>query len=149
VEWQDPISVNPPMDGTETWELWDLSKAAHPIHLHLGKFMVHGHQKFNPKTGDKEGQIIPVGPTGRLGWKDTILALPGYVTYVKKNFDVPGLYVWHCHMLEHEDMDMMLPFCIGDIETAPGCKLANDGTVPRGVVTPIVNHPNGGHDGFP
>jgi len=41
------------------------------------------------------------------GWKDTVIANPGEVTRVVATFDLPGLYVWHCHILEHEDHEMM------------------------------------------
>jgi spore coat protein A len=44
------------------------------------------------------------------GWKDTYVMLPGEVTRVIAKFDLPGKYVWHCHILSHEDHDMMRPF---------------------------------------
>ena len=55
------------------------------------------------------------------GWKDTVIAYPGEVTRVKATFDTEGLYVWHCHIVEHEDNEMMVPFCVGDAASAPGC----------------------------
>ncbi|HSJ59097.1 MAG TPA: multicopper oxidase domain-containing protein, partial [Anaerolineae bacterium] len=42
--------------------------------------------------------------------KDTVIAYPGQVTRVKALFDLPGLFVWHCHILEHEDNEMMRPY---------------------------------------
>ena len=48
------------------------------------------------------------------GWKDTVIAYPDEVTRVKALFDIPGLYVWHCHILSHEDNEMMVPYCVGD-----------------------------------
>jgi FtsP/CotA-like multicopper oxidase with cupredoxin domain len=47
------------------------------------------------------------------GWKDTVMASPEYITRIIATFDLPGLYVWHCHIVEHEDMDMMRPFFVG------------------------------------
>ncbi len=44
-------------------------------------------------------------------------SLPGEITRIKATFDVPGLYVWHCHILSHEDNEMMVPYCIGDPAT--------------------------------
>ena len=38
---------------------------------------------------------------------------PGEITRVKALFDIPGLYVWHCHILSHEDNEMMVPYCVG------------------------------------
>ena len=48
------------------------------------------------------------------GWKDTVIAYPGEITRVKSTFDIAGLYVWHCHIVEHEDNEMMVPYCVGD-----------------------------------
>ena len=48
------------------------------------------------------------------GWKDTVISYPGEITRVKAKFDVPGLYVWHCHIVEHEDNEMMRPYFVGD-----------------------------------
>lgn len=47
------------------------------------------------------------------GWKDTVIAYPGQVTRVRAQFNTPGQYVWHCHIVEHEDNDMMRPYRIG------------------------------------
>jgi len=47
------------------------------------------------------------------GYKDTVIAYPGEVTRVKALFDRPGLFVWHCHIVEHEDNEMMRPYVIG------------------------------------
>jgi len=123
--WSDSIAQNPAFGSTETWELWDLTMHLHPIHIHSVKFKVHGRAKFNMMTG-AVGDLEAAGPTEAYSWKDTIAALPGYVTYVKATFDLDGLYVWHCHMLEHEDEEMMLPYCVGNITTSPGCKVANE-----------------------
>ena len=54
------------------------------------------------------------------GWKDTIIAYPGEVTKLAAKYDIPGLYVWHCHIVEHEDNEMMVPYCVGD---GPGCNV--------------------------
>ena len=48
-----------------------------------------------------------------MGWKDTFIVPPGYVGIVKAMFDLPGRYVWHCHILSHEDHEMMRPFYVG------------------------------------
>lgn len=45
--------------------------------------------------------------------KDMIVALPGQVTIIKMKFDRVGHYVWHCHILSHEDHEMMRPFHVG------------------------------------
>jgi len=47
------------------------------------------------------------------GFKDMVIAYPGQLTRVKARFDLPGRYVWHCHILEHEDNEMMRPYQVG------------------------------------
>jgi Multicopper oxidase len=47
--------------------------------------------------------------------KDTVIAYPGEITRVKALYDLPGFYVWHCHIVEHEDNEMMRPFHVGPI----------------------------------
>ena len=47
------------------------------------------------------------------GLKDTVIAYPGEITRVKATFDLPGRFVWHCHIVEHEDNEMMRPFRVG------------------------------------
>jgi len=103
--WSDPITQTPQLGNIETWELWNWSADAHPIHLHLVKFEVVERQIIG-------GAVVPPEPW-ETGWKDTVIAYPGEVTRVKALFDVAGLYVWHCHILSHEDNEMMLPYCVG------------------------------------
>ena len=52
------------------------------------------------------------------GWKDTVIAYPGEVTRIKAKFDIEGQYVWHCHIVEHEDNEMMRPFRVGPASKA-------------------------------
>jgi hypothetical protein len=52
------------------------------------------------------------------GFKDTVIAYPGEVTRVRPHFAVGGLFVWHCHIVEHEDNEMMRPFFIGPMPSA-------------------------------
>ena len=103
--WDDPIETNPGVGDVETWELYNLTVDAHPIHLHLVKFQVVDRQVIG-------GAVRPPEPW-EAGWKDTVIAYPGEVTRVKATFDIPGLYVWHCHILSHEDNEMMVPYCVG------------------------------------
>jgi spore coat protein A len=48
------------------------------------------------------------------GFKDTVIAYPGEITTVKAKFDIAGLYVWHCHIVEHEDNEMMRPYVVSE-----------------------------------
>ncbi len=107
---------------TETWELWNWTVDSHPIHLHLVKFKVVNREAFDPVTGALSGTTLAPEVT-EAGWKDTVIAYPGQVTRVNATFDIEGLYVWHCHIVEHEDNEMMVPYCVGDQATAPGCNV--------------------------
>ncbi|HEY0635671.1 MAG TPA: multicopper oxidase domain-containing protein [Gammaproteobacteria bacterium] len=121
--WSDPIATNPELNETETWELWNWSADAHPIHLHLVKFKVVNREPFDPVSGSLGGELtIRPAEATEAGWKDTVIAYPGEVTRVNATFDIEGLYVWHCHIVEHEDNEMMVPMCVGNKDTAPGCQ---------------------------
>ena len=120
--WADPLETNPALNSTETWELWNWTVDGHPIHLHLVKFKVVNREAFDPVTGALSGVVNPPEAT-EAGWKDTVIAYPGEVTRVNSTFDIEGLYVWHCHIVEHEDNEMMVPYCVGDKTTAPGCNV--------------------------
>ncbi len=100
--WQDPVTEMPVLGDTEIWEIHNLTVDAHPIHLHLVQFEVRGRK-------GADGVIRPPEAWER-GFKDTVIAYPGEVTRVKARFDLAGLYVWHCHIIEHEDNEMMRPF---------------------------------------
>jgi spore coat protein A, manganese oxidase len=118
-QWSDPLETNPALDATETWELWNWTEDAHPIHLHLVKSKVVNREPFDPENGNLLGPRDP--ELTEAGWKDTVIAYPGEVTRLNATFDIAGLYVWHCHIVEHEDNEMMVPYCVGDRNTAPGC----------------------------
>lgn len=120
--WSDPIATNPQVGATETWELWNHTVDGHPIHLHLVKFKVVNREAFDPATGNLSGTVRPPEAT-EIGWKDTVIAYPGDVTRLNATFDIEGLYVWHCHIVEHEDNEMMVPYCVGDMLNAPGCSV--------------------------
>jgi FtsP/CotA-like multicopper oxidase with cupredoxin domain len=60
---------------------------------------------------------LPIGPTSsETGFKDTVIAYPGQVTRVRAQFTKPGQFVWHCHIVEHEDNEMMRPYRIGPVQ---------------------------------
>lgn len=110
--WMDEITENPQEGATETWEMYNFTEDAHPIHIHLVQFQVEGRQAIG-------GGDSIAGSNGPLPWetgfKDTVIAYPGEVTRVTARFDLPGLFVWHCHILEHEDNEMMRPYYVGPV----------------------------------
>ena len=60
-----------------------------------------------------DGNVTPPG-AGESGFKDTVIAYPGQVTRIKAKFDsLGGQFAWHCHIVEHEDNEMMRPYRIG------------------------------------
>jgi spore coat protein A, manganese oxidase len=107
LRWEDSISENPALDAVEIWEIYNFTEDAHPIHIHDVQFKV-----VNRETFDGEVRPPEVWETGD---KNTVIAYPQEITRVKALFDQPGLFVWHCHILEHEDNQMMRPYHIGPI----------------------------------
>jgi len=107
-----PITENPAVGEVQLWSLTNLTVDAHPIHLHQVQFQVVERRPFNGGTSTA-GQNTPL--PGETGFKDTVIAYPGEVTVVKAKFDIPGLFAWHCHIVEHEDNEMMRPFYVGNI----------------------------------
>jgi spore coat protein A, manganese oxidase len=105
LEWADPITENPALNATEVWEMSNFTEDAHPIHIHEVMFQVVDRQPFEGLSRPPE--------SWETGYKDTVTAYPGEITRVKAKFDLPGLYVWHCHIVEHEDNEMMRPYRVG------------------------------------
>jgi spore coat protein A len=103
--WMAPITETPALGAVESWEINNFTADAHPIHLHQVMFQVVARQVIG-------GKLRPAEPW-ESGWKDTVISYPGEITKVKARFDLAGLYVWHCHILSHEDNEMMRPFCVG------------------------------------
>ncbi len=114
--WSAPITEKPVIDTTEMWELVNLTEDAHPIHLHLVRFQILDRRPIEPFDYMKWGRLRYVGPAQtpeplESGWKDTARADPGMVTRIIVPFQgYTGRYVWHCHILEHEDNEMMRPY---------------------------------------
>jgi spore coat protein A len=114
--WSMPVTENPVLDSTEIWELINTTDDAHPIHLHLVRFQILDRRKFSVNDYWMKGTVRYMGPAmppdaSEAGWKDTVRADPGMVTRIIVRFEgYAGRYVWHCHILEHEDNEMMRPF---------------------------------------
>ena len=110
-----PVTEKPVLGSIEVWNFVNPGTNTHPMHLHLVKFQVLSRRPFDVNYYTKTnkvrytGKAIPPAPNER-GWKDVVRANPGQVTKIIARF-VPytGLFAWHCHILEHEDYDMMRP----------------------------------------
>jgi FtsP/CotA-like multicopper oxidase with cupredoxin domain len=120
--WMDEVTENPAVGDTEVWEIYNTTADAHPIHVHEVAFEVVNREGL---VLDAEGEVAqPIQLDGNIslpeswetGVKDTVTALPGEVTRVRIQFNTPGQYVWHCHIVEHEDNEMMRPYRIGPVQ---------------------------------
>ena len=101
--WGDPITEMPVQNEEEIWEIYNYTMDAHPIHIHQVMFEVVNRESM-------DGLTPPRSPESwETGFKDTVTAYPGEITRVKLLFDNLGLYVWHCHIVDHEDNEMMRP----------------------------------------
>ena len=127
--YESEATETPVAGTTEVWQIANLSADVHPIHFHLVNVQVLARQPFD--VSKYAGTPIYTGPARgpnptELGWKETVQANPGEVTTVIMKFDLPSVpfavpssprtggaeYVWHCHILEHEEHDMMRPLVV-------------------------------------
>ena len=137
------IEESPQVNTVETWEYINLTVDAHPMHSHLVKFQVVNRQAFDVAAftaawlawvaGGRVGAppvptllgapLLPLGD--ELGWKDTAKAYPGQILRLRALYELPPLtvmpaeYVYHCHILEHEENEMMRPFAVTVDGSAP------------------------------
>lgn len=127
--YSDPVTETVKVGATEIWEFHNTTVDAHPIHLHLTHFRVLDRQAFTGSVVPKPmgangastgGWLTNVALAGaarpaeanEAGRKDTVIAYPGEVTRILVNFARPGEFVWHCHILSHEDHEMMRRFVV-------------------------------------
>jgi spore coat protein A len=130
LSWFQDLTELPFLDDIEIWEIYNTTEDAHPIHLHLVAFQPIDRESFTGAVVEKDqpqhgttltgvgGILTSLSLNGdnrdpepnEQGLKDTIVALPGEVTRVIAKFDRVGRYVWHCHILSHEDHEMMRPY---------------------------------------
>ncbi len=111
LRWDD-VTEYPELGTTEVWGFVNRSGVSHPMHMHLVMFQVLDRQAFEVV----DGGVVPVGspvppPAHEAGWKDTVMVHPGEITRVVARFeDYTGRFAYHCHILEHEDHEMMRQF---------------------------------------
>jgi spore coat protein A len=140
--WDAPTTETPLLNTTETWDIFNFTADSHPIHLHLTQFQVVEKREIefqdideNGVPDDTNGGGISYGYVAQgesadyeladiwigeevtlrpeeTGWQDTIHVNPNEMVAIVATFDKPGDYVWHCHILSHEDNEMMRPFTV-------------------------------------
>ncbi len=125
--------------ATEVWEIYNTTGDVHPMHFHLANVQVLNRQPYDANGLATTGVPVLTGPAtpprpNELGWKETVMMFPGTVTRVIMKFDLSRAairtasgrtlatpssprtggaeYVWHCHILEHEEHDMMRPLVV-------------------------------------
>jgi spore coat protein A len=114
--WHDPITEKPALNSTEIWSFVNPTDDTHPIHLHAVRFQILDRQHYEPWIYQTKKEFRFLGPrvppdAGEAGWKDTVRADSKMVTRIIVRFEgYTGRYVWHCHLLEHEDNEMMRPY---------------------------------------
>ena len=126
LEWEDAVTESPAVGATEVWEFYNTTEDAHPIHIHETAFEIVNREEIHVDE-DARTVVLQEGSTPmppepwETGLKDTVIAYPEQVTRVRAKFDTAGQYVWHCHIVEHEDNEMMRPYRIGPEQTGqPG-----------------------------
>jgi FtsP/CotA-like multicopper oxidase with cupredoxin domain len=120
--WDDQVTENPNVGDTEVWEMYNFTADAHPMHVHEVVFEVVDRQPIT--FVEDMGHIMDIQLAGparppeawESGYKDTVIAYPGEVTRIRAQFNTPGQFVWHCHIVEHEDNEMMRPYRIGPVQ---------------------------------
>jgi spore coat protein A, manganese oxidase len=116
--WAMPVTEKPLLNSTEIWSFVNLTDDSHPIHLHLVRFQILDRRPFDLATYQLTKKIVYTEDAVKLeanemGWRDTVRVDPMTVTRIIVKFEgFAGRYVWHCHMLEHEDNEMMRPYQI-------------------------------------
>ena len=111
LHWDD-ITEFPVLGTTEVWSFINRSGVSHPMHLHLVLMQVLDRQPFIFTNN----MVVPTGPrvapsANEAGWKDTVPCPPNEITRVITRFDgFAGRYPYHCHIIEHEDHEMMRQF---------------------------------------
>jgi len=132
----EPVTEEPTLGDTEIWSLVNFTGMSHPIHLHLVHFQILGRQQsgeYDPSESEIALDALGAPEPYERGWNDVVTVDPGEVVHLIAHFgefeglfnDQTGDYMWHCHMIEHEDHDMMRPFRV--LEESPDETDTDDG----------------------
>ena len=120
--WMDPVTENPAVGATEVWEFYNATADAHPMHIHEVAFEVVNRQDIVVDEDDQEVQVVPgsvphARPSrGRPGARTRSSPTPARSPACGSGSTTAGQFVWHCHIVEHEDNEMMRPYRIGPVQ---------------------------------
>ena len=99
----DRIDETIKLNDTEIWEVTNHSDRPHPFHVHDIQFLILTRDGSPPAENES-------------GWKDTVLVMPRetvrFITHFSDFSDPGNPYMFHCHILEHEDAGMMGQFVV-------------------------------------
>jgi FtsP/CotA-like multicopper oxidase with cupredoxin domain len=132
VSFYDRIALRPRLGQWQVWRFVNTTGDTHPMHIHQSQFQplhpagtrlivtTNDTNLYDPQTRTTSAPLVPdpqnpartFEPSEVHGWNDVIRVDPGNIVEVAVRFDIPGRYVYHCHILEHEDTEMMRPFVV-------------------------------------
>jgi FtsP/CotA-like multicopper oxidase with cupredoxin domain len=125
---EDTTTFFPMLGHYEVWQLINLTGDTHPIHVHLDPFQIVSRRPIRCEITqdgiedldlsaavtlgrDPDDELDHVIEDNERGLKDTIRVNPNEIVEIAVRFTrYSGRYMYHCHILEHEDRDMMRPF---------------------------------------
>jgi len=136
----DTVGIMPTLGRWEVWRFLNTTGDTHPVHIHQSTFQPLGAAGTAYVTQDANGPLydqathttrapLVPDPAGMprafesaevTGWKDTLRVDPGQLVSIAIRFDRVGRYVYHCHIIEHEDREMMRPFVVTPVPMAAG-----------------------------
>jgi spore coat protein A len=134
---EDTVTFFPTLDEWEVWQFINLSGDTHPMHIHLGSFQPLARYPITvaiPEDGvgdceltalvrrerDPNDELEHVLDANERGLKDTVRVNPKEIVELAVRFEqFSGRYMYHCHILEHEDRDMMRPIVVMPRELGP------------------------------
>ena len=134
---EDTVTFFPMLDQYEIWQFINLTGDTHPMHIHLNPFQVlarHAITVAVPEGGitdsataasvllgrSPDDELEHVVDANELGLKDTVRVNPKEIVELAVRFETySGRYMYHCHILEHEDRDMMRPIVIMPMQLDP------------------------------
>jgi len=124
------------LGATEVWKVLNLTEDTHPFHVHLVQFRLLGRDRYDSHGFDGATDTAATATftapgtidDNETGWKDTVRVNPGELVAISARFDgFTGRYMYHCHLLEHEDHDMMRPYVVVPPGLPPGAATTSQG----------------------